>query len=296
MNNGSTQAVVRQIKVPFHGADLFVVEHDGQPFVPMHPLVEGIGVSWQGQHEKFSANRQRWTIKNILMIAKDGKQREQTCMPLRKLPGWLMTLEPKKIRDESIRARVVQYQNECDDALWQYWNEGIAINPRASFSVNPEDVLNGDQQETLRLMVKTLVERLPKAKQGGAAIKVWSKLKAHFKVPYRQIPQAEFTEAVSIVTRTAAEWEIVNEPVAPTGIHFVVPEHGRYLVISSAAGADVYNVNGFQLVARDTAARMKLEMLALGEELARLRTRLRIYGGEDDPTVLKPVAFGMHVI
>jgi hypothetical protein len=41
---------------------------------------------------------------------------------------------------------------------------------------------------------------------------------------------------------------------------------------------------------------MKLEMLALGEELARLRTRLRIYGGEDDPTVLKPVAFGMHVI
>lgn len=108
-----------------------------------------------------------------------------------------------------------RYQDECDDVLWQYWNDGIAVNPRMAFGMNPGDVLTGDQQETLRLMVKTLVERLPKAKQGGAAIKMWSKLKAHFKVPYRQIPQIEFTEAVSIVTRTAAEWEVLEPEPEP---------------------------------------------------------------------------------
>ena len=145
------------------------------------------------------------------MVAKDGKQREQICIPLRKLPGWLMTMEPNKIKNLSVRERVIQYQNECDDALWRYWNDGIAVNPRVAFSVNPEDVLTADQQETLRLMVKTLAERLPKSEQGPATIKVWSKLKAHFKVSYRQIPQIEFAEAVSIVTRTAADWVVVEE-------------------------------------------------------------------------------------
>jgi hypothetical protein len=125
---------------------------------------------------------------------------------------------------------------------------------------------------------------------------MWSKLKSHFKVPYREIPRSEFTEALSIVQRTAAEWEVVEERPLPSGIQFAIPEHGRYLVVSSEAGAYVYNVNGFQLVARDTAARMKLELLALSEELASLKTRLRVYGAEDDPAVLKPVAFGMRLI
>jgi hypothetical protein len=217
MNNSSTQAVSRQIKVPFHGAELYVVEQDGQPYTPMKPIVEGIGVSWQGQHAKLAANGARWGIKNILIPSIGGSQ-ATVCLPLRKLPGWLMTMEPNKVRDAIVRERVIQYQNECDDVLWQYWNEGIAINPRMTFSVNPGDVLTADQQETLRLMVKTLVERLPKSKQGGAATRVWSKLKAHFKVPYRQIPQFEFTEAVSIVTRTAAEWEVVDPEPEPAAI------------------------------------------------------------------------------
>lgn len=82
---------------------------------------------------------------------------------------------------------------------------------RTPYTVNPSDTLTGDQAETLRLMVKTLAERLPKEDQAAATIKVWSKLKAHFRVPYREIPQSEFTEAISIVTRTAAEWEIVED-------------------------------------------------------------------------------------
>lgn len=82
---------------------------------------------------------------------------------------------------------------------------------RTPYTVNPGDTLTGDQAETLRLMVKTLAERLPKANQATATIRMWSKLKAHFRVSYREIPQSEFTEAVSIVTRTAAEWEIVED-------------------------------------------------------------------------------------
>ncbi|AOZ48885.1 hypothetical protein BKX93_01980 [Chromobacterium vaccinii] len=53
------------------------------------------------------------------------------CMPLRKLAGWLMTIHPNKVKPE-IRDRIVAYQNECDEALWQYWTTGMAIKPGIS--------------------------------------------------------------------------------------------------------------------------------------------------------------------
>lgn len=79
------------------------------------------------------------------------------------------------------------------------------------FTVNPGDVLTAEEQNTLRLMLKSAVEQLPKEKQAGAMVKGWSKLKAHFGVPYREIPRQEFSEAVSIIARHTAEWELVDD-------------------------------------------------------------------------------------
>ncbi len=134
-----------------------------------------------------------------------------TCLPVRKTAAWLTTIEPGKVKSPQVRARVIQYQNECDDALWHYWNEGIAVNPRALYSVSPGDVLTGEEAEALRLMLTTAVDRLPKHKRAAAMVKGWSKLKAHFHVSYRQIPRSEFTEALSIVARHTAEWDLVDE-------------------------------------------------------------------------------------
>lgn len=88
------------------------------------------------------------------------------------------------------------------------------------FTVNPGDVLTAEEQNTLRLMLKTAVERLPKEKQAGAMVKGWSKLKAHFGVPYREIPRQEFSEAVSIIARHTAEWELVEEGPKSCGYNF----------------------------------------------------------------------------
>lgn len=87
------------------------------------------------------------------------------------------------------------------------------------FTVNPGDVLTAEEQNTLRLMLKSAVEKLPKEKQAGAMVRGWSKLKAHFGVPYREIPRQEFSEAVSIIARHTAEWELVDDEIdqAETG-------------------------------------------------------------------------------
>lgn len=97
------------------------------------------------------------------------------------------------------------------------------------FTVNPGDVLTQEEQNTLRLMLKSAVERLPKERQAGAMVKGWSKLKAHFGVAYREIPRHEFSEAVSIIARHTAEWELVDDEPAGGSLNETIERYARQL-------------------------------------------------------------------
>lgn len=119
---------MQTITVPFHGNALYVVNHNGEPYTPMKPIVEGMGMVWAAQFVKL---KQRFasTISEIEMVAEDGKVRKMVCLPLRKLAGWLQTIQPNKVKPE-IRDNVIRYQDECDDVLYEYWTKGVAVNPR----------------------------------------------------------------------------------------------------------------------------------------------------------------------
>ncbi|EAY1180906.1 hypothetical protein CJK43_003736 [Salmonella enterica subsp. enterica serovar Miami] len=118
------------INVPFYGSALYVVNHNGEPYTPMKPIVDGMGLAWQSQLAKI---KQRFssTVTEIVMVAADGKSRTMICLALRKLAAWLNTISPNKVRPE-IRDRVIRYQEECDDVLYEYWTKGQVTNPRKS--------------------------------------------------------------------------------------------------------------------------------------------------------------------
>lgn len=235
--NDSTQANAnRAITVPFHGAELYVVEHERQPYTPMKPIITGMGLTWHGQHAKIKANTARWGVLELRIPSTGGLQ-DMLCMPLRKLPGWLSGIEAGKVRSPEARSAVVRYQDECDDVLWQFWNDGIVINPRQAFAVNPGDKLTKEEAETLRLMLKNAVDRQPKEKQGTLMMQGWSRLKAHFNVSYREIPRHEFSEAVSIIARHTAAWEVVDEmPARQTSVDDAVRlDHAFAIATQTAA-------------------------------------------------------------
>ena len=73
--------------VQFHGSTIFVVTHKGEPYAPIKPIVEDMGLNWQSQQTKLTANRERWGIA-IITIPSAGGQQQCTCMPVRKLPAW----------------------------------------------------------------------------------------------------------------------------------------------------------------------------------------------------------------
>ena len=210
MSNSTVAPVARAITVPFLGADLYVVEHNGLPYTPMKPIVEGMGIDWKNQHAKLALNQNRWGMVEITIPTAGGLQ-SMACIALRKLFGWLAGIHVGKIKEEA-RPKVLAYQNECDDALWKYWTEGEAVNPRAAYAVNPGDTLTKEQADTLRQMIEGTAKKLfVDTNQQGAFIRMaWSKLKSHFKVSYRQIPQHELTEAISIINRHTAEWDMTG--------------------------------------------------------------------------------------
>lgn len=118
-NIQGNQAMCILTPVIFNSDTIYLIEKDNEAYTPMKPIVENMGLSWQGQHAKLN---EKWksTIKEILIVAEDGKKRPMICLPIRKLHGWLYSISPNKCKPE-LRPKIIQYQNECDDVLWQYW-------------------------------------------------------------------------------------------------------------------------------------------------------------------------------
>ena len=120
---------MNMMTVPFHGDSLYVVNHNGEPYVPMKPVVEGMGMTWQSQHRKLMERFKTCIIEMMIQLPGDTQRRLVICLALRKLAGWLQTINPNKVKPE-IRDRVIQYQEECDDVLYEYWTKGFVVNPR----------------------------------------------------------------------------------------------------------------------------------------------------------------------
>lgn len=109
------------ITVPFHGNTLFIVNHNGEPYTPMKPIVEGMGMDWASQFTKLKQRFSKGVVE--IAIPSVGGPQKMICLALRKLAGWLNTISPNKVKPE-IRDKVIQYQNECDDVLYEYWTTG----------------------------------------------------------------------------------------------------------------------------------------------------------------------------
>lgn len=112
------------IPIDFHSDRVFVVEQDGEAFVPMRPICENLGVDWKTQYRKLTDATDRFStvvIMTTVGASQDGKDREMICIPLRRLFGWLMSIHPSKVR-EDLRDKLIVYQQECDDVLHRHFS------------------------------------------------------------------------------------------------------------------------------------------------------------------------------
>ena len=129
LNELTKEGAMKEVKVVnFYGDKLYLVEFDGEPYIPLRPIVENLGLYWNTQRRKLIFDPTRWQIQ-MVKIKTNGGTQEMLCLPLRKLPAWLMSISPRKVKPE-LREKLLRYQEECDKVLWDYWMKGQAVNPR----------------------------------------------------------------------------------------------------------------------------------------------------------------------
>lgn len=122
------------ITLDFHGATL-VVRRGETPettMVAMKPVVEGMGLAWQPQHRKMVEHPVLKTCvtNSMMQMLGDAQAREWAFMPLNRLNFWLATIQPNKVPDPATRARVIEYQAECADALFHhFFGKAVAAGP-----------------------------------------------------------------------------------------------------------------------------------------------------------------------
>jgi hypothetical protein len=160
------------IPVPFEGDTLYLTVHDGEPYAPVKPYCENLGLAWQPQAQKLQSHSKRWGV-TILVIPTAGGKQEMLCLPLRKFPAWLNSIEVRKTRPE-LQGKLEHYQEECDAVLWRYWNDGRADNPRVSAGPAELENLRAELQRRDRSnerMVMELADRVEALKLENNALK-----------------------------------------------------------------------------------------------------------------------------
>lgn len=189
------------VSINFHGATIPTFNVEGVIRVAMKPICDAIGLGWQSQWHRIK--RHPVLSKGVVMMttpSKGGIQKHLT-LPLNKLNGWLFGVDVSRVKPE-IREKLVEYQEECFDALSDYWQKGQAVNPRTA---------TPDERSGLRAAVTMLT-----TKRGLMHSAAYCLVHHRFNVDHIDaLSPDQLPEAVEYVHRMALEGDYLGKQTLP---------------------------------------------------------------------------------
>jgi hypothetical protein len=81
-------------------------------YVPLRQLCDYLGVSYTGQRERINRDAVLSKKLETIQIATAGGPQDMQCLQLDYLNGWLFGINANRVK-ETIRERVIRYQEEC---------------------------------------------------------------------------------------------------------------------------------------------------------------------------------------
>ncbi|WP_429869770.1 phage antirepressor N-terminal domain-containing protein [Escherichia coli] len=198
MNSIAILEAVYTSYVPFNGQQILTAVAAGVTYVAMRQIVENIGIDWTGQSVKLRKMKDKFNCRDISMVAADGKLRKLLCIPLKKLNGWLFSINPEKVRAD-IRDKLIQYQEECFTVLHDYWTKGKEENARKKTSV--------DDRTPLRDAVNMLV-----SKKHLMYPEAYAMIHQRFNVEsIEELDASQIPQAVEYIHRVVLEGEFIGK-------------------------------------------------------------------------------------
>ncbi|ENY4833037.1 phage antirepressor N-terminal domain-containing protein [Serratia marcescens] len=216
MNSISILEAVNTSSVQFHGQPIITAMVAGVAYVAMRTVVENIGIDWTGQSVKLRTQREKFDCRDISMVAADGRIRKLLCIPLKKLNGWLFSINPSKVRAD-IRDKLIAYQEECFTVLHDYWTKGVAVR-------KPETTV--DDRTPLRGIVNRIM-----GKYGMTYQAVYKLVHKEFGVNHiDELTPKQTAEAIEYLATKAIEGEFLGKQPDPANFDFEMYVHNANVV------------------------------------------------------------------
>jgi uncharacterized protein YqgV (UPF0045/DUF77 family) len=118
--------------IDFYGDDVTAVlvatAADPEVYVPLRPLCAYLGLAWSGQFERIKRDPVLSEAVQSVRITRtnpQGGDPEVLCLPLKFLPGWLFGIQAARVRKPELREKVIRYQRECFQVLWDAFQHEI---------------------------------------------------------------------------------------------------------------------------------------------------------------------------
>lgn len=143
------------ITIEFHGDRLLGIENERGAFVPLKPLVQGMGLDWSAQLQRLK--RDPILSEGVVMITTPSDQ-EGVCLPLDLVPGFLFRIDAGRVA-VAVRGKVLHYQRECYSALARAFTNphpspkaGAHHGPNAEMPTAEARKLVAEARSTFRVM------------------------------------------------------------------------------------------------------------------------------------------------
>lgn len=126
--------------VDFYGDQVPVAQvEEGKLYVPIHALTDNLGLSFSGQSDRIRRdNVLAAKSRQVAVTGADGKNRQQLCLPLDMIPGWLFGIAANRVKPE-LRERLDLYRAECFDVLWNAFKGDIMPAAPAPSGLTPAE-------------------------------------------------------------------------------------------------------------------------------------------------------------
>ena len=137
----NTLVPVDQRDIDFYGDVItaVMVEVDGRQvvYVPVRPICDYLGVSWQGQNRRLNDDEVlsavsmsvNITLTDIEPDSRRPKTSRMLCLPLEFINGFLFGINPKRVKPE-MKANIIRYQSECYRVLADaFLTPGTTVQP-----------------------------------------------------------------------------------------------------------------------------------------------------------------------
>jgi hypothetical protein len=115
--------------IEFHGSTLFAAQRPDGVFVAINPICDALGLAANKQKQRIQSDPILGEGGTVTVLPSAGGPQETFCLRLDLVHGWLFTIDESRVKDETIRQRVLTYKRECYAVLFRHFYEQASAAP-----------------------------------------------------------------------------------------------------------------------------------------------------------------------